>query len=204
MAKSSSQDGDWISGIVTLLVIIFIAGGYIVAWWTIQVITFWQDMFWVHFWFIIILILATLFFFIWFLIEPKENHNGPWGYNFYNDKFFTKSTIGLFSIGLLILSILFMVGLPQTYEKGYSEEKIIELFEAQEKLEEFNYIKRVLTGEEIERILVEGFDEAFQEICDPNIMDCNLLRSSYESVRDILEAKQKADNIAETFGFIEE
>lgn len=194
MAKSSTEDNA--KGIGLLLVIIFIAGGYFIAWLTVQRILFYQNLFFLSFWGCIILFLSMVGFFIAFLF--KEDEVSYWGDN----EFFDKSTFGIISLISLVLLIFSFVTMVNAYQKGFSDESMQELAEAQGKLDEFNYIKDVLTGAEIQRLMVEGFDEAIQDICASNNYDCEQLRQSYQSVKEIIEAKERADNLMKTLRLI--
>jgi hypothetical protein len=196
MAKPSAEDNA--KAILFLLAIIFIAGGYFVAWLTIQKILFYQTLFWVCFLGSLIFLLAMIGFFIAFLFKEDEVYY--WGYN----EFFNKATLGLASLICLVLLIISLLMMVNAYHKGFSDEAMETLANAQGKLDEFNYIRDVLTGVEIQRLLTEGFDEAMQDICDSNPnYDCEQLTKSYQSINNILEAKGRADNIAKFFGLVE-
>ena len=198
MTNQSAEENA--KAIALLLVIIFIAGGYLVAWLTIQKILFFQTAFWIAFWVALISILSTIGFFIAFLLKEDTSHH----FDYWSSDIFEKSTLGWISlIGVVVFFLSFFMML-NAYQNGFSDEAMQDLAEAQGKLDEFNYIKDVLTGAEIERLVIEGFDEAMQDICNSNQnYDCNQLRQNYQSVKDILETKERADSLMKTMRFIE-
>lgn len=200
MPNSPKEDPLVAIGIV--IVLLFVVGGYLAAWWTIQKILFFQSMFWFNFYGAIILVLGAIFFFICFLIKESETNN----WEFYGSEleFFDKKTIGFFSLGCLILALIFFAMMLGSYEKGFSTESIQKLAESEKKLAEFNYIKDVLTGVEIERLMTENFDLVMKEICNQNpTVDCNLLVQNYRDVRGIFEAKERADGLMSALRLID-
>lgn len=194
----NTNNNEGLQGLIILLVIIFVAGGFLSAWWTIQKINFFQNVFWIGFWFSLILIISAIVFFFCFLLKEKREYS-----YFGSSEILDKQMLGFIALICLIFSIVFFFMMIKAYPKGFSEEAMSELAEAQGKLDEFNYIRDVLTGVEIERLMVEGFDEAIQDICESNNYDCEQIRTSYQSIKTMLEAKKKADNIVRVFGIVD-
>ena len=138
-------------------------------------------MFWIGFWISLVSILFAIGFFIGFLLREDRSHY----FDYWPPDIFDKSMLGWISlIGLIVFVISFFM-MINAYQKGFSDEAMQKLAEAQGKLDEFNYIRDVLTGVEIERLMVEGFDEAIQDICTSNNYDCEQLTKSYQSIKDI-------------------
>ena len=183
--------------LLVVLAIIFVSSGAFLAWWTIQKIHFFQGLFKFSFWMSIVFVVSSVILFITFLLKEDRD-----SFMFGSDEFFNKATFGVMALVCLILALAFFTVMIKSYEKGYSDEAILKLAEAQGKLDEFNYIRDVLTGAEIERLMIEGFEEALEDICKSDDRDCNQIRTSYQSINNILEMKKKADNIAGFFGLI--
>jgi len=181
------------------LAIIFVAGGYLIAWLTIQKILFYQTVFWITFWILLISMLFSIGFFIAFLLKEDRNYY----FDYWSSDIFDKSNLGWISLISLVVFIFSFFMMVNVYQKGFSDEAMLELAEAQGKIDEFNYIKDVLTGVEIKKLMVEGFDEAIQDICTSNNYDCEQLTKSYQSIRDILEAKERADGLMKSLRLIE-
>ncbi|MDD5193680.1 MAG: hypothetical protein PHF67_03775 [Candidatus Nanoarchaeia archaeon] len=194
MPKNSN---DNFGAFVTLLIIIFITGGYLTAWLVKQRILFYQNTFWLTFWLLIIALACTIFFFIWFLIKQDSN------FGFYDNEFFDKATLGWTSLICLIVTIILFFMMISAYQKGFSDEAMKNLAEAEGKLAEFNYIKDALTGAEVERLLTENFDLVMKDICKDQNRDCQKIISNYRDVKEILEFKERADEIMSALKLID-
>lgn len=191
MVRGNANSEDMAKAIALVLVIIFVFGGYLVAWLTIQKILLAQTMFWVFFWVSLICLISMVGFFIRFLLKDDSENIG-WGYE---TEVFDKNTSGVISLGALLLTFIFFLLMLNTYQKGFSDESMQTLAKAQDKLAEFNYIKDALTGVEIERLMTENFDMVMSELCKQQGRDCQQLIQNYQSVKDIVEAKEKADEL---------
>ncbi len=191
MTKTTPQDNA--GAIVVFLAILFVAGRYLVVWLIKQKILFYQKLFGFSFYGMLLLLISSIGLFIYFLIKEEDFYSNFWD----------KSGFAWASLICFIFAILFFFTSVNAYQNGFSDEAMEDLAEAQEKLNEFNYIRDVLTGFEIQRLLIEGFDEALQEICEshPN-QDCNMIAESYKATQDIFEAKQKAENIVKYVGLV--
>jgi len=195
MAKTSNENP---STIVMLLLIIFVAGGYLTAWLIKQKILFYQNIFWLSFWLLILFLAGMIFFFIWFLFKKDKE-------NFYSfeGEFFDKKTIGWSSLICLAIAVLFFFIMINSYQRGFSDEAMKSLAEAEGKLTEFNYLKDALTGAEIERLLTENFDLVMQDICKDKTRNCQQIINNYQQVKEILVLKERADEIMTTMNLID-
>ena len=102
---------------------------------------------------------------------------------------------------LLIFSLL---SINWAYNNGYSDETFQREAELKQQIQEWTYIRGLVTGELAYQLTYETLDEAIDSMCqDPNF-PCQETKRSYELYKVSLKWKGRADNIAQVLNIIKE
>ena len=204
MPSAKSKEIDPIAFLIVCGILFLM---YLSYWITKQIILLNQTLFKISFAFFCIFLASFVGFLVWGIIVWIQDKDffgeGSFDGWFSSDPEWYETPLWIFliSLGSLVLLIFIIVpGMNNSYERGYSEEAMKNLAIAQEKLNEYNYIIAVLSGAEIERLLLEGFDESIQEICDTGGYDCPEIIKNYQQIQNIFESKRKADKVASFIG----